>query len=128
MIGLVVVLVPLLLLASGLVLDGGAALATKDRAMGEAAEAARAGADAIDVAAYRSTGRAVLDVTRARSAAEQFLAATGDRYEVTVTPEAVTVTVNAEYRTQLLRAGGMETIHVAGHATAHPVTSETKTP
>jgi len=125
---LTVLLVPTLLLASGLVLDGGAALSTKDRALGEAAEAARAGADALDVIAYRQTGRAVVDPARARAAAEKYLAATGDRYTVTASADAVTVTVRADYRTQLLNVGGLGVIHVAGQATAHPVTSDASTP
>lgn len=128
MIVLTVLLVPALLLASGLVLDGGAALSTKDRAMGEAAEAARAGADALDVVAYRQTGRAALDQLRARAAAERYLAATGDRYTVTVSGDAVTVTVKADYRTQLLNVGGLDVIHVGGQATAHPVTSDASAP
>lgn len=128
MIVLAVLLVPALLLASGLVLDGGAALSAKDRALGEAAEAARAGADALDVVIYRETGRAVLDPVRARAAAERYLAATGDRFTVTASADAVTVTVRADYRTQLLDVGGLDVIHVAGQATAHPVTSNANTP
>lgn len=128
MIVLTVLLVPVLLLASGLVLDGGAALSTKDRALGEAAEAARAGADALDVIAYRQTGRADVDPVRARAAAEKYLAVTGDRYTVAVSADAVTVTVLADYRTQLLNVGGLDEIHVAGQATAHPVTSDASAP
>ncbi|MEY9934118.1 Flp pilus assembly protein TadG [Catenulispora sp. GP43] len=121
---LAVLLVPVLLLASGLVLDGGAALSTKDRVLGEASEAARAGADALDVLAYRQTGHAVPDPVRARNAAERYLAATGDHYTVTVSADSVSVSVTADYRTQLLNLGGLDVIHVAGHATAHPVTSD----
>ena len=124
MIVLVVLLVPVLILASGLVLDGGAALSTKDRVLGEAAEAARIGADALDVITYRRTGHAVVEPARARTAAKRFLAATGDHYTVTVSADSVTVNVTADYRTQLLNVGGLDVIRVAGQASAHPVTSE----
>lgn len=124
MIALAVILVPALMLASGLVLDGGAALATKDRVMGEASEAARAGADALDVIAYHRAGHVVVDPLLAKKAAESFLAATGDHFTVSVSGDSVTVTVTADYRTQLLNASGLNVIHVAGHATAHPVTSD----
>lgn len=123
-----VLLIPVLILASGLVLDGGAALSTKDRVLGEAAEAARTGADALDVITYRQNGHAALDPVRARTAAERFLVATGDHYTLTVSADSVTVSVSADYRTQLLNVGGLDVIHVAGHATAHPVTSDARTP
>lgn len=128
MIVLAILMVPVLFLASGLVVDGGAALSAKDRVLGEAAEAARTGADALDVIAYRTTGRMVLDPVRARAAAGKFLAATGDQYTVMVSADSVTVTVTADYRTQLLNVGGLDVIHVAGQATAHPVTSDASTP
>lgn len=128
MIVLAVLLVPVLILASGLVLDGGAALSAKDRTMGEAAEAARAGADALDVITYRRTGQAVLDPVRARAAAERYLAATGDHYSVAASVDSVAVTVTADYRTQLLGVGGLDVIHVASHAVAHPVTSDASKP
>lgn len=52
----VVVLVTAILALAGLTLDGGLALAAKVRANGEAEAAARAGAQAIDLTAYRNTG------------------------------------------------------------------------
>lgn len=128
MIVLAVLMVPVLMLASGLVLDGGAALSAKDRVLGEAAEAARAGADALDVIAYRQTGRTALDPARAKAAAEKFLAATGDHYTVAVSADSVTVSVTADYPTQLLNIGGLDVIHVAGQATAHTVTSDASKP
>lgn len=128
MIVLVVLLLPVLLLASGLVLDGGAALSAKDKVLGEAAEAARTGADALNVVAYRQTGKAVPDPVRAKIAVDRYLAATGDHYTVTVSADSVSVGVTTDYRTQLLNLGGLDVIHVAGHATAHPVTSGASRP
>jgi zona occludens toxin (predicted ATPase) len=122
------VLLPTLLLCAGLVLDGGAALAAEARAMGEAAEAARAGADTIDVNAYRRGGYTAVDPVRAEAAANAFLAASGDRYQVTVNGDAVTVTVTAAWKTQLLNLAGLDVLHVVGTATAHPVTTPARTP
>jgi len=113
---------------AGLVFDGGAALAAKARAMGEASEAARAGADAIDVNAYRLTGHAAVDPARAEAAAKAFLAATGDKYEVSVAGNAVTVTVTAAWRTQLLNLTGLSELHVSGTATSRPVIATPRTP
>jgi Flp pilus assembly protein TadG len=120
----VVILVPVLMLCAGLVLDGGSALAGRARAMGEADEAARAGADAIDVPMYRSTGRVVLDSRQAEAAATSFLAASGDDFYVVVRADAVTVTVTHREKTQLLNLGGIDSLATTSTATAHPVTSE----
>ena len=57
----VVVITTACLLFAGLVLDGGLALAAKTKAIGQAQEAARAGAQALDLATYRANGKARLD-------------------------------------------------------------------
>src|SRR5689334_19674784 len=57
----------------GLVLDGGLALAAKVRAMGQAQEAARAGAQEIDLAAYRADGTLRLEPSQAFAAAQNHL-------------------------------------------------------
>ena len=117
----VVVLIPALLLCAGLVLDGGAALSGKARAMGEAAEAARAGADAMDASTYRTTGHAVIDPKRAEQAAHAFLAQSGDDFHVTATADQVTVTVTHRQKAQLLTLLGIGELTVNGTATARPV-------
>jgi Flp pilus assembly protein TadG len=102
----------------GLVLDGGLALATKARAYHLAAEAARTGAQQLDLAAYRATGQTVLDPDAALAAAETRLAheiATG---QVTVTGAEVTVTVTTTHHTQLLGVFGLGAITVDATATA----------
>src|SRR6266496_3713638 len=73
----VVIMVTAILLFAGLVLDGGLALAAKVRALGEAQEAARAGAQEIDLAAYRADGTLRLAPQQASAAARNYLAATG---------------------------------------------------
>jgi Flp pilus assembly protein TadG len=120
----VVIIVPVLLLCGGLVLDGGSALAGRARAMGEADEAARAGADAIDVTTYRTTGRIVLDAQRADAAATGYLSASGDEFRLMVHSDSVTVTVTHREKTQLLNLGGIDSLATTSTATAHPVTSE----
>ena len=54
-----------LVLMIGLVLDGGLTLAARERALGEAQEAARAGAQAVNLATYRQDGDLVLDPAQA---------------------------------------------------------------
>jgi hypothetical protein len=112
----VVVLTAGLLLLAGLVLDGGLALAGKVRAIDEAQEAARAGAQQIDLAIYRAQNRVVLDPARAAASAQRYLAGTGDTGTVTVVGDSVTVTVTHRQATQLLRLAGVNRLLVTGHA------------
>jgi Flp pilus assembly protein TadG len=108
-------------LFAGLLLDGGLALAAKVRAIDEAQEAARAGAQALDLAAYRKDGTVRLVPAQARALAQRYLATTGDSGTVTVAGDQVTVTVTAHQPTQLLDSVGLHTLTVTGTATAHPV-------
>ncbi|MEV0220726.1 hypothetical protein [Streptomyces sp. NPDC050704] len=106
---------------AGLLLDGGLALAAKVRALGEAQEAARAGAQALDLAAYRNHNIVRLVPDRARTRAQEHLVTTGDSGTVTVTADTVTVTVMVRQRTHLLGVLGMDSLTVTGTGTAHPV-------
>src|SRR6478609_10156276 len=79
-VGVYVVVVALgLLVAAGLVLDGGAAFAARGAAATAAQQAARAGADALDPLSLRSTEPTGLTVNTAaaRTAANRALAAAG---------------------------------------------------
>ena len=116
----VVVIMTAVLAFSGLVLDGGLALAAKTRAIGEAQEAARAGAQAIDLSAYRATGALRLMPAQAARLAHNYLAAAGETGTVTVNGNTVTVTVRATQRTQILPLIGVDSIAVAGSGSAHP--------
>ncbi|AXK37722.1 hypothetical protein DVA86_28125 [Streptomyces armeniacus] len=107
-------------LFAGLAVDGGLALSAKVRALGEAQEAARAGVQAIDLAAYRADGTVRLRPEQARTLAQNYLAATGDTGTVTVTEQEVTVTVTAHQSTQLLHVAGLDTLTVTASGTAHP--------
>jgi len=114
----VVVLMTALLAAAGLVLDGGLALSTKAGAVDLAEAAARAGANEIDLGAYRSTHVLRLDPVRARTTAQAWLARAGTSGEVTATASAVTVTVHATHRTQLLQLIGVRELSMSATATA----------
>ncbi|MEU5698623.1 hypothetical protein ACFFS2_30600 [Streptomyces aurantiacus] len=117
----IVVFAVAVVMFASLILDGGLALAAKVRALGEAQEAARAGAQALDLAAYRDHSVVRLVPDRARTRAQEYLAGTNDSGTVTVTADTVSVTVTVQQRTQLLSVLGMDTLTVTGTGTAHPV-------
>jgi hypothetical protein len=112
-----------LLLFAGLVLDGGLALAGKVTALDEAQQAARAGAQALDLGAFRASGTTALSPQAAITAARDYLAHTGDTGTVQVTGESVTVSVTHAQHTQLLCLAGLNTITV--HATATATAEQT---
>jgi hypothetical protein len=117
-----VVFLAALLVSAGLVLDGGLALRDKVRAIDEAQEAARTGAQQIDLTAYRRSGSVALQSARAADAAHAYLNATGNplaqQATVTVTGNQITVTVIRRQRTQLLTLIGLRYLTVHGTGTA----------
>jgi Flp pilus assembly protein TadG len=116
----VVVIATAVLLFAGLVLDGGLALSAKTRALGQAQEAARAGAQALDLTAYRADGRVRLVPDQARQLALDYLSAAGATGTVTADGSTVTVTVTATESTQLLLLVGVDTIQVSSTGSAQP--------
>lgn len=115
-----------LFLLAGLVVDGGLTLAAKIHAINDAQSAARAGAQALDLAAYRATGTVRLMPEQASAAARAYLAAAGATGTVTVAGDTVTVTAHRTQRTQILRIAGIASLSVTGTATAvaeHGVTN-----
>ena len=116
----VVTLVVAILALAGLTLDGGLALASKVQANDEAQSAARAGAQAIDLAAYRATGVVHLSPATAVTDAQHYLAGIGATGTVSVAGDTVTVTVTAVRHTQLLQLVGITVLTVHGQASAHP--------
>ncbi|MEU7894235.1 pilus assembly protein TadG-related protein [Nonomuraea sp. NPDC049152] len=118
MTGFVVAIVGALFLLAGLVVDGGLALGARVRAVNEAQEAARAGAQQLDLAAYRRDAEVRLDPGRARAAALAYIAATSDTAMVTVSGDRVTVAVHAVQPTQILGLAGLGSIRVSGEAAA----------
>jgi Flp pilus assembly protein TadG len=117
----VVLLVLAALLVAGLVLDGGVALSAKAQAMDTAQEAARAGAQQLDLNLYRSTGVARLDPVKAAAAAQAWLNAAGIDGQARATTTTVTVTVTRTTRTQLLQLVGVRQLHVSASAQATAV-------
>ena len=115
-----VVIMAALLAVAGLVYDGGRALAAKTTAIDIAQEAARAGAQQINLAVFRATGQVVLNGPAAQAAAQAYLAATGtgDTATVTVTGDTVTVAVSSVQHTVFLGLIGIQALHVTGTATA----------
>lgn len=116
----VVVLTIGILALAGLTLDGGLALAAKVRANGQAEAAGRAGAQAVDLTAYRANGTLQLVPAQAVADAQAHLAVEGASGTVTVSGDTVTVTVTATQTTQLLGLVGIGSIHVHGQGSAHP--------
>jgi hypothetical protein len=116
----VVVLTAAVLALAGLTLDGGLALAAKITANGQAESAARAGADAIDLTAYRGTGELGLVPAEAVARAQGYLVQVGASGTVTVAGDTVTVAVTASQHTQLLGLVGIASIQVHGSGSAHP--------
>ncbi|MEV0318138.1 pilus assembly protein TadG-related protein [Streptomyces sp. NPDC050658] len=117
----VVLITAAVLMFAALALDGGLALAAKVRAIGEAQEAARSGAQAIDLAAYRRDGTLRLLPDQAQRRAQTYLAATGDSGNITATEDTVTVTVTAHQRTQMLGLLGIDALSVTATSSAEPV-------
>ena len=116
----VVVIMVALLAVAGLVYDGGRALAAKTTCIDIAQEAARAGAQQVNLASFRATGQVVLDAAAALAAAQAYLAdtGTGDTATVTVAGDTVTVAVSSVQPTVFLGLIGIRSLHVTGTATA----------
>jgi hypothetical protein len=118
--GFIVTFVVGLLVLAGLALDGGLTLAASVRANGQAEAAARAGAQAIDLAAYREHGTLRLVEPEAAAAAHDYLDTVGANGTVTVTDNTVTVTVTGSQPTQLLGLIGIAALDVHGSSSARP--------
>jgi hypothetical protein len=116
----VVVITATLILLVGLVVDGGLTLAARERALGEAQEAARAGAQGINLLVYRETGDLILDTGLAASDAQRYLASSGTHGAVQVNGNVVTVTVTIVQRMQILDVAGLTSITVHATASAAP--------
>ena len=114
----VVIFTLALLVMAGLVLDGGLALSAKVQAIDDAQAAARAGAQAIDIPLYRSTGQITLDAQEATADAESYLAQAGHTGAVTVDGDQVTVTVTISQPTQILSLVGIARLTESGTGTA----------
>lgn len=109
-----------LLAMAGLVIDGGAAIAARERAADLAEQAARAGADALIPASLRGpspTGLQV-DPEAARTAADRVLSLGGATGELTINGLDVTVTAHVPRRAVILAAVGVNDLTGTATATA----------
>lgn len=117
----VVLLSVALLAVAGLVLDAGLAISAKVQALDTAQAAARAGAQQLDLYAYRTQGVTRLDPARAAATARSWLTSAAVPGDASATPTTVTVTVRKTSRTQLLQVLGVRSLHVSASATATAV-------
>jgi Putative Flp pilus-assembly TadE/G-like len=109
-----------ILVLLGLVVDGGAKVRAVQRADTLAAEAARAGGQAITLPPTIAGQRPRADPRAAASAARAYLAANGVTGTVTVTPDGrrLEVTVTTSTPTVFLGLIGVTTVTAHGHASA----------
>ncbi len=108
-----------LMVAAGLVIDGGLALNGRERITDDAEQAARYGANAIDETALRSSSGLVINDAAAIDRATGFMADRGYHdIDVQVDGNAVTVSAAGTVDTVLLNLAGIGSFTVRGEATA----------
>ncbi len=115
-------IVAVVALLAGAVLDGGNAMAARVQALDIAQQAARAGANQLDLGALRNQGVVRLDPGAAQAAAQAFLREAGATGTATATIAQVSVTVTHSQPTLVLQAIGVDSIGMTATATAVPQT------
>lgn len=123
-------LVPALVFATGLVVDGGRAITVRQEAIGLASQAARAAVDQMDLSGYRGSG-GVRPVApgAAQSAACSWISKhrPDARCAATTHPQGrVEVTVSLTYRPVLLGAAGVGERAVSASAQARPAVGDSE--
>ena len=98
----VAVITVAMLMAAGLAVDGGRKIAALREATHIADNAARAGAQAIDVDTLRTTGVLLVEPDEATTKADAYLASLGHSGQIQVSADTVTVTVSITVDTVLL--------------------------
>lgn len=120
----VVIMTVAIIAAIGLVYDGGDAWAVRGQAVADASGAARAGAEALDQAAFAGGDPANVDPGNATAAAQAFLAQAGvtaGQASISVTGAVVTVTVHLTSPATILGAVGAGTFHLTGQGSARAI-------
>ena len=107
-----------LLLVAGLVLDGGAQIRAAQHAQAIAEEAARTGAQAVDVDALMQGQATQLDPHQARIAANAYLSTSGATGTVSAGAETVNVEATLTEPTLFLSLIGIGELSASGAATA----------
>ncbi|MFF4741633.1 TadE/TadG family type IV pilus assembly protein [Streptomyces sp. NPDC001268] len=105
-------------LFAGIVVDGGLALASKARALDTAQEAARTGAQQLDIAELRHNQAIQLKIVHAAQIAHTYVTSTGNTGTAHVRGDKVTVHVTHRQRTQILQLIGIHTLTLTATATA----------
>lgn len=112
-----------LLACAGLVIDGGTALNARMKLADDTEQAARAGAQQIDLTGLRTGGSITLDQSSAQTRAAQHIAKLGyQNAGVSVAGNAVTVRATDTVETKLLSLIGIGSFSVSASATADAVT------
>jgi len=114
----VVVFVVALTAVAGLVFDGANVLAARQQAANVAASAARAGAQALDIAGARTSGGTPLDAAEAVDRAETYLAQTGYTGTASVHSDEVFVEVTITRHMFVLGLAGRTAVTVHGRGAA----------
>lgn len=110
-----------LIAMAGLIVDGGNAIAARERAEDVAQQAARAGADALAPTALHDSDPADLtaDPGAARAAAQRVLDTAGiSNPTVVVSGDSVTVSVTVHEKTEVLSAFGLNDVSGTASSTA----------
>ncbi|GAA3524686.1 hypothetical protein GCM10022234_21830 [Aeromicrobium panaciterrae] len=120
---LFVVLIAVALLSmAGLVIDGGYAMASNRRLTGQAEQAARIGADALDQDSLRDGGTPKVARDRAIAAAQNYLSSVGaPRGQISINEDTVTVTLASHSKTAILSAVGVTQLATGGSASAKSI-------
>jgi Flp pilus assembly protein TadG len=110
-----------LIAMAGLIVDGGNAIAARERAEDVAQQAARAGADALSPTALHDAnpGQLTPDPGAARAAAQRVLDSAGITHpNVVISGDSVTVSVTVHEKTQVLSAFGLDEVSGSASSTA----------
>jgi Flp pilus assembly protein TadG len=107
----------------GLVVDGGRVIDERVAASRAAAQAARAGADALSAASVRNGSDAV-DAEAARARAQSYLRDAGMDGTVSVAGDTVTVRITAESENQILGVIGVSSFPIDETESARAITEE----
>lgn len=110
-----------LIAMAGLIVDGGNAIAARERAEDVAQQAARAGADALSPVALHDAnpGQLTADPVAARTAAQRVLDAAGITHpNVVISGDSVTVSVTVHVKAQVLSAFGLDDVSGSASSTA----------
>jgi len=111
----------MLMVVAGLVVDGGRAINARAALSDDAEQAARAGANRLDLVVLRDTGEVRIDPAAAEAEARDFLLVRGyanEEIETDADAERVRVQLEQDVPTQLLSLILVNSFHVSGGATA----------